>query len=154
MIRYHYQYDQQSASDQTAITHFDKTHTQQAPAIDCDINEIVRKWTQQGIQPEVYAREPQYGDVSEGLTYRQALDKVLEAQDAFNLVPPNIRARFHNDPAEYLDFLNDPSNLEEAIKLGLAIRSEAPSTPQGEGKSPDPKGNPEPPQDNSATPPK
>ena len=34
-------------------------------------------------------------------------------------LPSDVRSRFGNNPAELLDFLNDNSNYDEAIRLGL-----------------------------------
>jgi phage internal scaffolding protein len=37
----------------------------------------------------------------------------------FNDLPSSIRSRFGNDPAAFLDFVNDEGNADEMIKLGL-----------------------------------
>ena len=31
----------------------------------------------------------------------------------------NVRKRFHNDPAELIDFVSDEKNRDEAVRLGL-----------------------------------
>jgi hypothetical protein len=36
-------------------------------------------------------------------------------------LPGNVRARFHNDPQELLEFCSDEKNRAEAEKLGIAI---------------------------------
>lgn len=41
-----------------------------------------------------------------------------------------MRKRFANDPAEFLAFINDPENSQEAIKLGLAIEAVPEPTPE------------------------
>ena len=33
-----------------------------------------------------------------------------------------VRDRFQNDPGRFLEFANDASNYEEALKMGLAIK--------------------------------
>ena len=36
-------------------------------------------------------------------------------------LPSSIRTKFNNDPAQYLDFVQDPEKLEEMRELGLAL---------------------------------
>ena len=33
-----------------------------------------------------------------------------------------VRDRFQNDPGRFLEFANDASNYDEALKMGLAIK--------------------------------
>ena len=42
------------------------------------------------------------------------------------LLPAQMRSRFNNDPAELLKFIKDPANLDEAVKLGILVKKEAP----------------------------
>jgi len=37
----------------------------------------------------------------------------------FNDLPSSIRSRFGNDPAAFLDFVQDENNADEMVKLGL-----------------------------------
>ena len=37
-------------------------------------------------------------------------------------MPAEVRDRFQNDPGRFLEFANDASNYEEALKMGLAIK--------------------------------
>jgi phage internal scaffolding protein len=47
------------------------------------------------------------------------MNLVTNAQTMFNELPANVRARMDNDPAKFFDFIQDPQNKPEAIKLGL-----------------------------------
>ena len=38
------------------------------------------------------------------------------------LCPRTYRDRFQNDPGRFLEFANDASNYDEALKMGLAIK--------------------------------
>ena len=38
------------------------------------------------------------------------------------LCPRNYRDRFQNDPGRFLEFANDASNYDEALRMGLAIK--------------------------------
>ena len=50
------------------------------------------------------------------------MNAIKAGDDAFAELPSNIRERFNNDPAEFVDFCLDEANNEEAAKLGLAYR--------------------------------
>lgn len=105
---------------------------------ECDINQIMRRYTQTGrlpITPVMAA----YGDFSETGDYQTMLQQVLDAQAAFGELPSNIRERFNHDPGRLLMFLNDPMNLDEAVKLGLVTAPASPPvtpTPAPQGSDP------------------
>ena len=44
---------------------------------------------------------------------------VASAQQEFDQLPAPVRKRFGNDPASFLDFVHDDSNIDEMAKLGL-----------------------------------
>lgn len=62
-------------------------------------------------------REPQYCDVSP-IDYQDALEVVARAQEQFYNLPNQVRVKFSN-PVEFLNWLEDPANYDEADKLGL-----------------------------------
>lgn len=95
------------------------SQVQQSAAADCDINNLMRKYEKTGVLPERIQREPEYGDFANTVDYQEALNLVLHAQEQFAGLPAPVRARFKNDPAEFLAFTNDEANLEEMGKLGL-----------------------------------
>lgn len=92
--------------------------TQQAHAGDCDINEIMRR-SQNGSPLPVSSRVPQYGDFTSVPSPHEAFTFVARATEAFMTLDWKVRERFANDPAKMIAFLNDSSNRDEAIKLGL-----------------------------------
>lgn len=92
-------------------------------AEDCDINIIVKRMGI-GQPPPLTARLPMQGDFEEAMDFRAAQDVVIAAQEAFNQLPASTRARFGNDPAQLLDFMDDPKNGKEAVALGLAVLRE------------------------------
>jgi phage internal scaffolding protein len=47
------------------------------------------------------------------------LNQVIAAEDEFMRLPADLRARFENDPAQLIEFLENLENKDEAIKLGL-----------------------------------
>jgi len=83
-----------------------------------------------------------YGDFSTTQSYHDMQNTLIEAQKAFKTLPASIRATFNNDPAEVIDFLNNPANRDQAVKLGLIngqitaevldSKGESAETPKGE----------------------
>lgn len=102
---------------QTEIT--GKTMTQQHMKEQCDVNSILERYRKTGHINHVRTSPGQYGDFSQYRDFRQSLDLVMDAQDQFNQMPAVLRKRFGNDPSQLLDFLSDPENQQEALKLGL-----------------------------------
>lgn len=93
----------------------------QSDAAEVNINNIIKRAEKTGYLPE-FRGQPFYGDVSEFNGLADAFQKVQESKDLFMTVPANVRERFENDPIKYVEFLADPANLDEAVKLGLAIK--------------------------------
>ena len=86
---------------------------------DCDINQIVSKYTKTGYCGHVREVPGRYGDFSCVDDYHSAMTKVSDAQEQFHSLPAKVRKRFSNDVSELLDFLGDPENAAEAVALGL-----------------------------------
>lgn len=95
------------------------TRTQQSAKDDCDINVIIER-AKRGADIPTNGREPVYGDFTQIPTdLRECLVQVNKANLAFMSLDAQVRKRFENDPAQLLDFMNDPKNRDEAITLGL-----------------------------------
>lgn len=93
--------------------------TKQSFAKESDINFIMAKYQKTGLIDHVCKYEGTYGDFLAVVDYQSSLNAVINAQEEFNSLPSSLRARFSNDPAQFLQFVNDDSNREEAIKIGL-----------------------------------
>lgn len=96
--------------------------TKQAFKEDCDINKILAKVQRTGMLEHLASGEPFYGDVSELVDYKEALNVIKRANDLFLEMSPEIRERFDNDPAKMISFLENKENLKEAIDLGMVIK--------------------------------
>lgn len=94
---------------------------QQQYTEECNINQILQKFTQTGILdtigPGVYA------DLGDSSDYRESLEIIKNAEQMFQALPSHIRDRFQNDPAQYLDFVHDEKNLAEGQELGIFTQS-------------------------------
>lgn len=142
-LRTPYNYDVDEASNASGLECKDPSLTQQHMAEECDINYIVERFGVTGQLPDGAVYQPTYGDFTGIGDYRQALDAVQAADDAFMALPAKIRERFDNDPALFVDFCSstDPADRSEAIELGLIP---PPVKPDGVIPSPEGVASPEP----------
>ena len=137
-LRTPYNYDRDVASNESGLECLDPTMAQQQFREECDINTIMERFGRTG---ELIApiRMPQYGDFDGVNDYHSAMNAIVEAQSAFDSLPAKVRARFGNDPAEFLDFVYNEENRDEAIRLGLVeavIQAPAPvSEPSKDGSA-------------------
>ena len=94
--------------------------TKQSFRDECDINKLMSKYQKQGVISHVNVRPPQYGDFTNIVEYDAALRMVAAAQAAFAALPSAVRSRFDNDPAGFLDFVQNPDTPEQELRdLGL-----------------------------------
>lgn len=98
------------------------TMTKQAPANEVDINQIMDRYLKTGVLPE--PRPAHYGDATAIPSYEVAMNIVNQGREAFEALPAKIRERFGNDPGQFLAFVGDESNYDEAVKLGLVAPKE------------------------------
>lgn len=90
---------------------------------ECDINKIVPRALKNGTLAELIKNNPgQYADFSDPVDYQEAMNLVIHAQAQFDALPAKARDRFGNDPQEFLRFAQDPSNEDEMVTLGLAVK--------------------------------
>lgn len=92
-----------------------------------DINLIVERFIRTGVLESVRQTQGQYGDFSEIKNYRSALDQVRRAEESFMTLPATVRAKFDNDPGQFLDFIHDPTNEKEMFEMGLFNEDYQPS---------------------------
>ena len=92
--------------------------TEQAHKKECDVNHIIAKYDRTGLLSHVQQIEARYGDVT-GVDFRTAQDLYLNAQKMFGSLPADIKKRFNQSAGDFLEFMENPNNRDEAIKLGL-----------------------------------
>lgn len=127
-IRTEHNYDTNAASEESALVCKDESLTQQHFAEEADINVIAKRYGLTGQLPQG-VRAPTYGDFSEITDYRTALHAIREADDAFMKLPAEHRARWANDPQQFIEFASNEANREELTKMGMIITPPAPPTP-------------------------
>jgi len=132
MYRYIGSYDAKKATEQTGLFCEDESRAVQSQKDEADINTIVRNFGVTGVLPQG-VRVPSYGDFDGISDYQEALEAVRAADASFSAMPADVRTRFDNDPAKFVEFCSDSGNLEEMRKLGLAVP--APAVAEGEAKT-------------------
>lgn len=100
---------------------FPPSRTKQSHLKECDINNIIKQFSVTGQITHVSAKAQlgAYQDLPDQLDYQEAQNTVIAAERSFMTLPAKLRERFENEPSQFLAFLGDPANREEAVKLGL-----------------------------------
>ena len=93
--------------------------TKQSFKDECDINNIVSRFDKTGVLDHEALVKPKFGDFLGVSDYQTALNQVIEAEEAFEALPAKVRARFDNQPADFLEFCSDEKNYDEMVELGL-----------------------------------
>jgi len=115
-----FNYDADFVSAESGLVCSDPSLAQQQFRDESDINTILKQFNVTGQLPQGVSM-PQYGDFSQVTDYHSALNLVIKANDSFMALPAHVRARFNNDAGALVDFVSDPSNKDEAEKLGLTV---------------------------------
>jgi phage internal scaffolding protein len=123
-LRTPYNYDTDAASNESGLACEEPSLAQQHFKEECDINTILERFNITGMLPQS-TLSPRYGDFSGISDYHTALNRVIAAQDEFEALPAQIRAKFDNDPAKLIEFLNDEANRPAAEELGLVEKAAA-----------------------------
>lgn len=93
-------------------------------ADDCTVEGIIRRY---GVLPRPDVT-PIDVDVSEFQDFETCLERVTRAMESFDSLPSDIRQRFGGDPKAYYNFITDPKNVDEMVRLGLAeVKSQEPT---------------------------
>ena len=112
--------ERQLYGDVAATVNDEESLTQQHFKDDVDITVMTRRFGVDPANVPPQALDPRYfGDFTDTGDFRDAMDRVRAAENAFASLPAKLRDRFNNNPQRLHAFINDPENDEEAVKLGL-----------------------------------
>lgn len=109
----------------------EKTLVQQQFKDETDLNMVLPRFSTafRPVLPE--ATHPSYyGDFTDAVDFRTAVDRVKEATDRFDALPAELRARFDHNPAKLFAWVSNEKNHEEAITIGLLKKQEPPKKPE------------------------
>lgn len=105
-------FDTEVGEDENLVQH----HMQE----ECDVNVIMRRYQAIGELTHIYQMAGTYGDFSDVGDYKDGVERIMAADAMFMELPASVRDRFGNDPAQFVEFATDPSNIDEMRKMGLA----------------------------------
>lgn len=97
----------------------DELLTEQHHLQACDINVIMASYEKTGQVPVYSNMQPLYEDFTMVADYQSALNAVISAEEAFMSLPANVRSAFDNNPALLIEAINDPTQRDRLIGLGL-----------------------------------
>lgn len=113
--------------------------TDPSGAQDADINNIVATFHKTGVLPNINVQGV-YADVSNPMSYQDALQTVINAEKQFMALDAKTRKKFSNNPAEFLEFVDDPQNAAELVSMGLGTivdKTPSPAAPVSTGGQPE-----------------
>lgn len=106
---------------------FGEVVTVQDAIPECDLNVMVRRWSQGVPGPEFVPG--QYGDVTGVRDIADVRSRLGEMSDLFMKVPAEVREKFGNDALAFFEAVGDPSRVGELRELGLIAQEEPPAPP-------------------------
>lgn len=105
--------------------------TRQEFAEECDINMLMAQYEKTGFLPaNVNRTEPRYLDVSDVPDLPRALEILKDTTEAFMSLPATVRREFDNDPVKFIEFAENPENLEKMREWKLAPPAPVEPPPQ------------------------
>lgn len=119
------EYDPEAVSDENGLKCEDESLAIQSQRDDADINVIVKRFGITGKLPESIV-VPSYQDFAEVFDFQSAMNVVALANQEFMRLPADVRERFGNNPQKFVAFCEVPENLEELVKMGLAVKRPEP----------------------------
>ncbi len=122
--------------DRVQLSFPKKGRTKQSFIEECNINNIIAKYQKTGALAHVNRHGADYGFATSD-DFATSMRIITQAQDMFDGLPSSIRNRFANDPAQFLDFVQDANNEQEMQDLGLLPKVVAEKTSEALKTPPD-----------------
>lgn len=107
-----------------AIVFPEESLTKQSFRDECNINNIVNRFTNTGQLPTSNKGEPHY-DFAPNIEFKEALDLTKKLHSEFNNLTAEEREQFDNNPTQYAEFL---SLYAEAPESFINVISPEPDT--------------------------
>lgn len=105
---------------QKAIDEGEEIRVEQSHKDEVNINNIVKRAGGMELIAKVNAlKDWKFDDVTSN-DFQENMNAIIKARDTFADVPSEIRKKFDNDPAKFMDFVRNPANIQEMIDLGLS----------------------------------
>jgi len=105
---------------QKAIDEGEEIRVEQSHKDEVNINNIVKRAGGMELIAKVNAlKDWKFDDVTSN-DFQENMNAIIKARDTFADVPSEIRRKFDNDPAKFMDFVRNPENIQAMIDLGLS----------------------------------
>lgn len=106
-----------------------KSLTRQSHKDECDVNRIVRRYYDTGNHFDLASFSEEILQLPEGLTYHEALNMKIAADEAFMGLPSEMREAHNNDPGQLLSFVESDDFVNQRVDLfGRRIEAVEPPT--------------------------
>lgn len=112
-----------------------ESRTQQHLHEQTKMSSILARYDRTGQFNHVNVSPGMYGDFTQYQDLRSNIEKVRSAQAQFDQIPAQIRNKFDNDPTRLVEYLSNPSNLDEAESLGFLVRRQEPKKSPNDDKT-------------------
>ena len=122
-------YDSDAVADDTALDCDDESLTHQEFREESDINTIISRFGigENPIEAQKWVTNVDIADAPDN--YQDVMNQLNAARDQFMSLPAKVRSQFDNDPHQFVEFMSDPSNQDDWIRMGLAERRVEPAEP-------------------------
>lgn len=112
----------------------DTGRTRQSFKDECDVNKIISRFETTGVIQHLQQVQGRYADVSHVGSFHEAMNLVRTVRSEFDTLPASLRAKFDNDPAQFLDVVQSmtPDQVRDLV-LGVEPSSKdsaSSSTPE------------------------
>jgi len=94
--------------------------TRQEFAEDCDINTILAQYEKTGVISHLNNQQPAYLDLDGVPDLQTAIQMIRDSETAFMSLSAKTRAEFDNDPVKFIQFAENPENIEKMREWKLA----------------------------------
>jgi len=84
-----------------------------------NINNIVKRHGMDLIAKTAQLQQFTYDD-NPNNDFQETMNAILQAEKSFSSIPSDIRKKFDNDPAQFLDFIHNNDNQQQLVDWGLA----------------------------------
>lgn len=91
-----------------------------------NVNHIMARYQKTGDASILNRVRTEYGTFDQFQDLSQYTSKLARAEEAFSALPQSIQKQFDWQPSKMLEFIDDPRNFDEAVKIGLFKPKEVP----------------------------
>lgn len=111
------------------------TLTKQSFKDETDINKLLHRAQKSGSLSHLEKYEGVYGDFAD-FDFFEAQLNLTKGREVFDALPSEIRNEFHQSPAEFFHYVNDPANADDLRKKLPALAQPGRQNLDVSGKSP------------------